>query len=124
MTHEIQCAQCGETFDAVRSDARYCSDLCRVNSHRAQRAAEAAEQAVLVNENIDAHGRAYRLWIRARPSREGLIDIQFTSTFSGALNPDQHRVVWQTSLPPKAVGTVLSTLTQSLLDHHHENVKT
>jgi len=110
MTHEIQCAQCGETFNPVRADARYCSDLCRVNAHRAQRAAEAAEQAVLVNENIDAHGRAYRLWIRAQPSREGLIDIQFTSTFSGALNPDQHRVVWQTSLPPEAVGVISEQL--------------
>ncbi len=116
MTHEIQCAQCGVTFEAARSDAQYCSDRCRVNAHRAQRAAEAAQKAVLVNENIDAHGRIYRLWIRTWASHDGLIDVVFSSTFSGAANPGHHRVVWQTALPARAVDTIVDELRFALRD--------
>lgn len=31
---EAICEQCKNPFDAVRSTARFCSDVCRVNSHR------------------------------------------------------------------------------------------
>jgi len=30
----IPCQQCGETFQAKRSDAKYCSTRCRVAAHR------------------------------------------------------------------------------------------
>jgi len=29
-----ECEWCGETFEAKRSDARFCSDTCRQNAHR------------------------------------------------------------------------------------------
>jgi hypothetical protein len=73
-------------------------------------AAEATKQAVLVHENIDIHDRASRLWIRAWPSQYGLINIQFTATFSGLSRPDLHRVVWQTHLPPESVGVIREEL--------------
>jgi hypothetical protein len=31
----IQCQDCGDTFTAKRSDARFCSVKCRVKAHRA-----------------------------------------------------------------------------------------
>jgi len=31
---EISCRQCGETFQAKRADAQYCSVKCRVSAHR------------------------------------------------------------------------------------------
>ena len=33
--HRTKCEQCGETFKAVRADARFCSVRCRVAAHRA-----------------------------------------------------------------------------------------
>jgi hypothetical protein len=32
--HEMECDQCGETFKAKRSDAKYCSDMCRMRAYR------------------------------------------------------------------------------------------
>lgn len=102
MPHEIQCETCGQTFSAVRYDARYCSDLCRANANRQKRIQQETEEAVLVHEVIDIHDRSTRLYLRVRPGRHDQIDIQFTRTFSGSSKPDQHRVVWQTSLPPES----------------------
>lgn len=31
---ELQCAQCGETFTAKRSDAKYCGPACRQRARR------------------------------------------------------------------------------------------
>ena len=31
---EITCEWCGDAFWAVRSDARFCSDKCRIYAHR------------------------------------------------------------------------------------------
>lgn len=31
----LECQHCGMYFDAVRSDAKFCSDQCRIQSHRA-----------------------------------------------------------------------------------------
>jgi hypothetical protein len=61
-------------------------------------AAEVNPQAVMVHENIDIHDRVSRLWIRACLSQYGLINIQFTSTFSGSSRPDLHRVALSDAL--------------------------
>jgi hypothetical protein len=34
---ELKCEQCGEQFDADRSDARYCSPACRQKGYRARK---------------------------------------------------------------------------------------
>jgi hypothetical protein len=34
--HAKACARCGQSFPAVRSDARFCSTRCRVAAHRAE----------------------------------------------------------------------------------------
>lgn len=68
----------------------------------------------MVNEVIDAHGRATRLWASARPSRGGLIDFVLTSTFSGAQRPNDHRVVWQTSLSPESLAAMRDVIDSAL----------
>lgn len=34
----IVCEACGDTFPAVRRDARYCSNACKLRAHRAKKA--------------------------------------------------------------------------------------
>lgn len=33
--YQVTCVQCGETFEAARSDAAFCSPRCRLANHRA-----------------------------------------------------------------------------------------
>lgn len=35
---ELECDGCGQTFSAIRSDARYCSSACRQRAYRQRRA--------------------------------------------------------------------------------------
>jgi hypothetical protein len=102
------CIQCGDHFTPTRSDAKYCSANCRVKAHRAANAQNI--DVNLINENIDAHGRAYRLWCGITESRGDLVDIKFTSTFSGALKPEAHRTLWQATLPRDAIATLHTLL--------------
>ena len=97
----MQCPQCGEQFTPTRSDAKFCKTSCRVKAHRV--AASLNPEAQIINEVIDAHGRAYRTWATIKPSTEDHIDLKITSTFSGALKPYAHRTVWQSTLPREAV---------------------
>jgi len=106
------CIECGESFTPTRSDARFCSANCRVKAHRSATAQNL--DAKLVNENIDAHGRAYRLWCSIKESSGHLIDIKLTSTFSGALKPEAHRTVWQATLPRDAIATLYNLLGEHL----------
>ena len=69
---------------------------------------------VLVHEVIDIHDRSTRLYQRARPGRHGQIDIQFTRTFSGSSKPDQHRVVWQASLPPESAKIISDAIAAAI----------
>ena len=41
----IACEVCGEEFEAKRNDARFCSDTCRQNAHRAKRAKTRKQKA-------------------------------------------------------------------------------
>ena len=41
---EINCQHCGKAFTAQRSTARYCSDSCRVQAHRARKEAAKPKQ--------------------------------------------------------------------------------
>lgn len=34
--HAFRCAECGSSFEAVRSDAETCSQACRLRRHRAR----------------------------------------------------------------------------------------
>lgn len=43
------CVQCGKSFDAKRSDARYCSSTCRVYAVRARRRAEQVAQSLTLS---------------------------------------------------------------------------
>lgn len=74
-----------------------------MRSHRQQRSSDGA---VMVNEVIDAHGRATRLWVTAKPTSGGLVNLVLSSTFSGAQRPNDHRVVWQTALPPESLSVI------------------
>lgn len=96
MTYEIQCAECGAQFESTRADAGLCSSKGRVGAHRAIKAS--LFDATLINEVVDIHDRAYRLWLQANPEGD-LIAAKFTTTFSSAVKPEAHRTVWQTSLP-------------------------
>lgn len=64
----------------------------------------------LINEVIDIHGRATRLYADIQPASHGLIDITITSTFSGSSRPDLHRKVWQTSLPADSIDKLRAAL--------------
>lgn len=108
------CAHCGESFQPARADARYCSTACRVSAHRAASRENRHSDATLINEIIDAHGRATRLYASAKPTGHGLIHLVLTSTFSGAQKPDAHRVVWQTSLPGEAIESLREVLDGAL----------
>jgi hypothetical protein len=108
------CAHCGESFQPARADARYCSTACRVGAHRAASRENRHSDATLINEIIDAHGRATRLYASAKPTGHGLIHLAMTTTFSGAIKPDQHRVAWQTSLPRGAIEALRDELDQAL----------
>lgn len=70
--------------------------------------------ARLINENVDIHNRAYRLWAEASPTSSELIDIKLTSTFSGSVLPDTHRPVWDASLPKEAVLELIQELQKGL----------
>jgi predicted Zn-dependent peptidase len=61
------------------------------------------DAAQLLHTVIDAHDRSTRLYASVRRARHGLIDITLSSTFSGSSQPDRHRVLWQSSLPPQAI---------------------
>jgi len=71
--------------------------------------------SILVHEVIDIHDRSTRLYLRARPGRHDQIDIQFTRTFSGSSKPDQHRVVWQTSLPPGSAKIISDAIAGAII---------
>ena len=43
-----------------------------------------------------------------------VIDIQFTRTFSGSSKPDQHRVLWQTSLPPESAKIISDAIAAAM----------
>lgn len=68
----------------------------------------------LINETIDDHGRAYRLWAEVRNIDHDLIDIHLTSTFTGSVKPNEHRTIWQTSLPREAIETLQHLLAASI----------
>lgn len=114
------CAQCGESFQPARADARYCSTACRVSAHRAATRETRHSDATLINEIVDAHDRATRLYASAKPTGHGLIHLALTTTFSGALKPDQHRVAWQTTLPREAIEALRDEL-DSVLREEHSN---
>jgi predicted nucleic acid-binding Zn ribbon protein len=105
------CDSCGQPFTPTRSDARFCSDPCRVRAHRQQRISQGA---VLVNEVVDNHGRSTRLWVSAKPASGGLLHFLLTSTFSGAQRPEDHRIVWQTSLPTESLKVIRDVIDDSL----------
>jgi predicted nucleic acid-binding Zn ribbon protein len=104
------CAHCGGPIQAARADARFCSTSCRVSAHRAANRQKKGETATLINEVIDGHDRATRLYATAKPTGHGLIHLAMTTTFSGALKPDAHRVAWQTTLPREAVQALREVL--------------
>jgi len=105
------CDYCNEPFTPGRSDAKFCSSQCRVRSHRQQRSSDGA---VIVNEVIDAHGRATRLWVTVRPTSGGLINMVLSSTFSGAQRPNDHRVVYQTALPPESLSVIRDAISAAI----------
>ena len=70
--------------------------------------------SILVHEAIDIHDRSTRLYLRAHPGRHDQIDLQFTRTFSGSSKPDQHRVVWQTSLPLESVKIISDVIAAAM----------
>jgi hypothetical protein len=64
----------------------------------------------MINEVIDQHDRATRLYASAKPTGHGLIHLAMTTTFTGALKPEAHRVAWQTSLPREAIEALRDVL--------------
>ena len=107
---EPVCAHCGGPIHSARADARFCSTSCRVSAHRAANRQKKGETATLINEVIDGHDRATRLFATAKPTGHGLIHLAMTTTFSGALKPDAHRVAWQTTLPREAIQALRDVL--------------
>ena len=108
--NDPSCSYCGEPIQSTRPDARYCSTSCRVSAYRAAHRKKQGETATMINEVLDAHDRATRLYASAKPTGHGLIHLAMTTTFSGALKPDAHRVAWQTSLPREAIQALRDVL--------------
>ena len=104
------CSYCGEPIQSTRPDARFCSNACRVSAHRAANRKKQSETATMINEVIDQHDRATRLYASAKPTGHGLIHLAMTTTFTGALKPEAHRVAWQTSLPREAIEALRNVL--------------
>ena len=75
---------------------------------------------ILINTVIDIHDRSTRLWLRVSPARHGLIDLQFTRTFSGSSQPDQHRTEWQATLPREAIEALRDVLDDVLSQENHD----
>ena len=111
---EPTCLHCGEPIEGARADAKYCSSSCRVSAHRAAARQDRNLSAVMISEVIDQHDRATRLYASAKPTGHGLIHLAMTTTFSGALKPDDHRVAWQTSLPREAIEALRDVLNDVL----------
>lgn len=114
------CAHCGEPFQPARADARFCSTACRVGAHRAANRERRGDAATLINEVIDGHDRATRLYATAKPTSHGLIHLAMTTTFSGAIKPDAHRVAWQTTLPREAIQALRDVLDDVLNQENHD----
>lgn len=70
--------------------------------------------ARLINENVDVHNRAYRLWAEVSPAYGELVDIKLTSTFSGSALPDAHRPVWDATLPKEGVIELIQELQKGI----------
>lgn len=107
---EPTCAHCGSPIEGARADAKYCSTSCRVSAHRAHQRKTRDRSATMINEVIDQHNRATRLYATAKPTGHGLIHLAMTTTFSGALKPYQHRVAWQTTLSREAIQALRDVL--------------
>lgn len=117
---EPTCAHCGGSIEGARADARFCSTSCRVSAHRAAARQGRSQGATLINEVIDQHDRATRLYAQAKPTGHGLIHLAMTTTFSGALKPDQHRVAWQTTLSRESIQALRDVL-DDVLDQKANN---
>jgi hypothetical protein len=115
------CSYCGEPIQSTRPDARYCSNACRVSAHRAAHRKKQSETATMINEVIDQHDRATRLYASAKPTGHGLIHLAMTTTFTGALKPEAHRVAWQTSLPREAIEALRDVLDDVLQRNESPN---
>jgi predicted nucleic acid-binding Zn ribbon protein len=115
------CSYCGEPIQSTRPDARFCSNTCRVNAHRAAHRKKQNETATMINEVIDQHDRATRLYASAKPTGHGLIHLAMTTTFTGALKPEAHRVAWQTSLPREAIEALRDVLDDVLQRNESPN---
>jgi hypothetical protein len=75
----------------------------------------------MINEVIDQHDRATRLYASAKPTGHGLIHLAMTTTFTGALKPEAHRVAWQTSLPREAIEALRDVLDDVLQRNESPN---
>ena len=59
--YSITCHQCGDTFEATRSDASYCSARCRVRASREpQKRLNALEALEAMRVQINAMARKYK----------------------------------------------------------------
>jgi len=72
----------------------------------------------ILNETIDAHGRAYRLWGLVG-SEVDLVNIELSSTFSGAREPLEHRAVWRAALPKESIARLHELCGEAL--HQHQS---
>lgn len=59
-TYQVDCFNCGKTFEAARSDASFCSPRCRVHFSRApQRRRAALERLKAIANEVDTISRTY-----------------------------------------------------------------
>lgn len=72
VTVSVACQQCGRTFDAQRSTARFCSNRCKVRSHRIEAEQRAREEEQRRREAataraIKAHHDKWVEWLTSNP---------------------------------------------------------
>jgi hypothetical protein len=70
MAHDLTCHQCGKSFPAVRSDAKYCGDACRQEAHRGipphPERPRGSPEPEPEPKQVDPHRRAWLAFDRTR----------------------------------------------------------
>ncbi len=87
--HAVQCAHCGTQFDALRSEAKYCSATCRVTAsvqrRRPATPARVAERPAAEQVRETDRARFDRLLQKATEARYTELGAEFTRQLKAAI---------------------------------------
>lgn len=81
--YQVECLDCGKTFEATRSDATFCSPRCRTHYHRApQRLQNSIEelsgmgtQAFRMAQSYSRNRRVYEAMLKLRKDLDSALNI-------------------------------------------------